>query len=123
MCVCVCLIEKNETDTNVGQRGMRWQEVTAISPTSANARQNFQANTFFDVDNVNEDDVSPKSDRKKSNASESNKSNNSPKSAHSQESQKESRHAKFGCKESPKESRHAKCGSKASPKESRHAKI
>ena len=46
----VILMKKNETDTNVGQRGMRWQEVTAISPTSANARQNFQANTFFDVD-------------------------------------------------------------------------
>ena len=45
----VMLMEKDETDTNVGQRGMRWQEVTAISLTSANARQNFQANTFFNV--------------------------------------------------------------------------
>ena len=37
------LMEKDETDTNVGQRGMRWQEVTAISPPSANVPTKFSS--------------------------------------------------------------------------------
>ena len=39
----VILMKKNETDTNVGQRGMRWQEVTAISPPSANVPTKFSS--------------------------------------------------------------------------------
>ena len=39
----VMLMEKDETDTNVGQRGMRWQEVTAISPPSANVPTKFSS--------------------------------------------------------------------------------